>query len=120
MVSFPHCKINLGLNVIAKRPDGFHDIETCFYPIPWTDILEIIPSDKLKFDATGLAIPGLIHENICLKAYALLKKDFDLQPVHIHLHKHIQAVVGFNVQVAELRSGNTIHVHFVKRRGASH
>ena len=94
MVSFPHCKINLGLNVIAKRSDGFHDIETCFYPIPWTDILEIIPSDKLRFDATGLAIPGLIHENLCLKAYALLKKDFDLPPVHIHLHKLLPTGAG--------------------------
>lgn len=94
MVSFPHCKINLGLNVIARRPDGFHDIETCFYPIPWTDILEIIPSDKLKFDATGLAIPGKAQENLCLKAYGLLKKDFDLPPVHIHLHKLLPTGAG--------------------------
>jgi 4-diphosphocytidyl-2-C-methyl-D-erythritol kinase len=94
MISFPHCKINLGLHVIAKRPDGFHDIETCFYPIAWTDILEIIPSAKLKFASTGLAIPGEVQENICLKAYALLKKDFDLPPVHIHLHKLLPIGAG--------------------------
>jgi 4-diphosphocytidyl-2-C-methyl-D-erythritol kinase len=94
MVSFPHCKINLGLNVIAKRPDGFHDIETCFYPIPWNDILEIIPSDKLNFDVTGLTIPGQAQENLCLKAYTLLKKDFDLPPVHIHLHKLLPTGAG--------------------------
>ena len=94
MVSFPHCKINLGLNVIARRPDGFHDIETCFYPIPWTDILEIIPSDKLKFDATGLTIPGQAQENLCMKAYALLKKDFNIPPVHIHLHKILPTGAG--------------------------
>jgi 4-diphosphocytidyl-2-C-methyl-D-erythritol kinase len=94
MVSFPHCKINLGLNVIARRPDGFHDIETCFYPIPWNDILEIIPSAKLKFDSTGLAIPGKAQENLCLKAYGLFKKDFDLPPVHIHLHKLLPTGAG--------------------------
>ena len=94
MVSFPHCKINLGLNVIAKRPDGFHTIETCFYPIPWNDILEIIPSDKLKFDVTGLTIPGQAQENLCLKAYTLLKKDFTLPPVHIHLHKLLPTGAG--------------------------
>ena len=94
MVTFPHCKINLGLNIIAKRPDGFHDIETCFYPIPWTDILEIIPSEKLKFNMSGLAVPGLVQENICLKAYALLAKDFELPPVHIHLHKVLPTGAG--------------------------
>ncbi|MEK6782744.1 MAG: 4-(cytidine 5'-diphospho)-2-C-methyl-D-erythritol kinase [Bacteroidota bacterium] len=94
MVSFPNCKINLGLNVIAKRSDGFHDIETCFYPIPWTDILEIIPSEEVKLDITGLTIPGLEQENLCLKAYILLKKDFDLPPVHIHLHKVLPTGAG--------------------------
>lgn len=94
MVSFPHCKINLGLNVIAKRPDGFHDIETCFYPIPWTDVLEIIQSQELKFEATGLNIPGLSKDNLCLKAYELLKKDFDLSPIHIHLHKLLPTGAG--------------------------
>ncbi len=94
MVSFPHCKINLGLNVIDKRPDGFHDIETCFYPIPWSDLLEIIPSDTLNFDSTGLSIPGEVHDNLCLKAYGLLKTDFDLPPVHIHLHKLLPTGAG--------------------------
>ncbi len=94
MVSFPHCKINLGLNVISKRSDGFHDIETCFYPIPWTDILEIIPSQELKFTTSGLTIPGQSQDNLCLKAYELLKKDFDLPPVQIHLHKLLPTGAG--------------------------
>jgi 4-diphosphocytidyl-2-C-methyl-D-erythritol kinase len=94
MVSFPNCKINLGLNVIAKRPDGFHDIETCFYPISWSDLLEIIPSDTLKFDSTGLTIPGEVHDNLCVKAYGLLKTDFDLPPVQIHLHKLLPTGAG--------------------------
>lgn len=94
MVSFPHCKINLGLNIISKRSDGYHDIETCFYPIHWTDVLEIIPSQELTFTTTGLSIPGSSPENLCLKAYELLKEDFDLPPVHIHLHKLLPTGAG--------------------------
>lgn len=94
MVTFPFCKINLGLNIIAKRPDGYHSIETCFYPVPWTDILEIIPSDQLTFTSSGAAIPGNPMENLCLKAYHLLQSDFQLNPVHIHLHKIIPTGAG--------------------------
>jgi len=94
MISFPPCKINLGLNVIAKRSDGYHEIETCFCPIPWTDILEIIPSNELEFTSSGLVIPGNRDDNLCLKAYRLLKKDFDLKPVKIHLHKILPIGAG--------------------------
>jgi 4-diphosphocytidyl-2-C-methyl-D-erythritol kinase len=94
MVTFPPCKINLGLNVISKRTDGYHEIETCFYPIPWTDILEIIPADVFEFSHSGYLIPGKAEENICLKAYQLLKNDFDLSPVKIHLHKVIPTGAG--------------------------
>lgn len=94
MVSFPHCKINLGLNILAKRPDGYHEIETCFYPIPWTDILEIIPSERFEFTSSGIAIPGKEEENLCIKAYQLLQHDFNLGPVKIHLHKIIPMGAG--------------------------
>jgi 4-diphosphocytidyl-2-C-methyl-D-erythritol kinase len=94
MISFPPCKINLGLQVVSKRPDGYHEIETCFYPIPWTDILEIIPSHTLEFSSSGNLIPGKTEENLCLKAYELLKKDFALSPVKIHLHKIIPTGAG--------------------------
>lgn len=94
MVSFPPCKINLGLHIIRKRADGFHDLETCFYPVPWTDILEVIPSDSLSFTSSGIAIPGNAEDNLCLKAYKLLKNDFDLAPVNIHLHKIIPTGAG--------------------------
>lgn len=94
MVSFPPCKINLGLNIIRKRSDGYHDIETCFYPVPWTDILEIIISDQINFTSTGLVIPGNADDNLCLKAYQLIKKDFDIAPVNIHLHKIIPTGAG--------------------------
>jgi 4-diphosphocytidyl-2-C-methyl-D-erythritol kinase len=94
MVSFPPCKINLGLSVIRKRDDGYHEIETCFYPVPLTDVLEIIPSDKLSFSFSGRVIPGDAGDNLCLKAYRLLKDQFDIPPVSIHLHKIIPAGAG--------------------------
>jgi 4-diphosphocytidyl-2-C-methyl-D-erythritol kinase len=94
MVAFPPCKINLGLNILRKRQDGYHDIETCFYAVPWTDILEIIMSDQLAFVSTGSIIPGNPEDNLCLRAYHLLKTDFNISPVSIHLHKIIPTGAG--------------------------
>lgn len=94
MISFPNAKINLGLNIIEKRPDGFHNLESCFYPIGWNDILEILPADELQFHSTGITIPEDGQDNLCLRAYHLLKQDFDLPPVHIHLHKIIPIGAG--------------------------
>ena len=94
MVSFPPCKINLGLHVLARRPDGYHDISTCFYSVPWTDVLEILPGKELNFTQTGIPIPGNIEDNLCLKAYQFLKNDFSLPPVQIHLHKVIPTGAG--------------------------
>ena len=112
MVSFPPCKINLGLHVLAHRPDGYHDISTCFYPIPWTDVLEILPDKELNFTQTGIPIPGNIQDNLCLKAYHLLKKDFSLPRIQIHLHKIIPTGAGLGGGSSDaahtLRSLNTI------------
>jgi 4-diphosphocytidyl-2-C-methyl-D-erythritol kinase len=94
MVVFPPCKINLGLNILQKRGDGYHDIVTCFYPVPWTDVLEIVVSNQLTFVSTGNIIPGKPEENLCLKAYQLLKADFNINPVAIHLHKIIPTGAG--------------------------
>lgn len=98
MVVFPHCKINLGLNIIGKRSDGFHDIETVFYPIAFSDILEVISDPnltELAFTTSGLPIPGDSSENLCVKAWHLLKADFpELQPVRMHLHKVIPMGAG--------------------------
>ncbi len=94
MVAFPFCKINLGLSILSKRTDGFHSIETCFYPVPWTDVLEIIPSDELTFTASGIPIDGELSSNLCLKAYYVLQRDFNLSPVKIHLHKIIPMGAG--------------------------
>lgn len=94
MVSFPPCKINLGLNVIRKRTDGYHDIATCFYPIPWNDALEIVPSKNFTFSTSGDPVPGAIANNLCVRAYELLKKDFSLKPVSMHLLKKIPIGAG--------------------------
>jgi 4-diphosphocytidyl-2-C-methyl-D-erythritol kinase len=94
MVSFPPCKINLGLHVIGKRPDSYHNLETCFYPVPWTDILEVIPASLFSFTSSGKDIPGAPERNLCVQAYELLKKDFSTPPVKIHLHKIIPTGAG--------------------------
>ena len=103
MLVFPNCKINLGLNIIRKREDEFHDLETIFFPIAFTDILEIITSEHtgvLHLGGVGhLYVTGLPVEkdenNLCVKAYNLLKKDFPHLPlIKIHLHKVIPTGAG--------------------------
>lgn len=95
MVIFPNCKINLGLHITGKRPDGFHELETVFYPVPLKDIFELVTATELQFDSTGLSIPGNPDNNLCIKAYHLLKQDFPhLPPVHMHLHKMIPMGAG--------------------------
>ena len=99
MIAFPNCKINLGLSIVAKRPDGYHELETIFYPVALTDIVEVIhsndPSTPIQFTSTGLEVPGNLDQNLCVKAFALLKKDFpNLPNVKIHLHKHIPMGAG--------------------------
>jgi 4-diphosphocytidyl-2-C-methyl-D-erythritol kinase len=95
MIQFPNCKINLGLSILAKRADGYHELETVFYPIAVSDALEILPSDSLTLTQTGIAVPGEPAQNLCLKAYHLLKKDFPQLPaVQMHLHKNIPMGAG--------------------------
>lgn len=99
MISFPNCKINLGLNIISKREDGFHDLETIFYPIAINDVLEIVqqpaPTTDVAFTSTGLPISGNVTDNLCVKAYHLLKNDFpDLPAIDMHLHKAIPMGAG--------------------------
>ena len=94
MIVFPNAKINLGLHVIEKRPDGFHNIETCFYPVPWREVLEIVPAKSTVLTCTGLPVPGKSEENLCMRAYKALQRDFDLPPVHMHLHKLIPMGAG--------------------------
>lgn len=94
MLVFPNAKINIGLNVISRRTDGYHNLETVFYPVKINDALEIIESDELSFETSGIEIPGYANENLCLRAYSLLKMDFDIPPLKIHLHKRIPIGAG--------------------------
>lgn len=95
MITFPNAKINLGLYITGKRPDGYHNIESIFYPVPLCDALEIVLSDELTFTTSGLDIPGETSENLCLKAYHLMAKNYsEIRPVHIHLLKKIPMGAG--------------------------
>jgi 4-diphosphocytidyl-2-C-methyl-D-erythritol kinase len=98
MIAFPNCKINLGLSITGKRKDGYHNLETVFYPLPVNDILEIITDGSAKeaeLTQSGLAIEGDPKDNLCIKAYHSLKKDFPRLPaIKIHLHKTIPSGGG--------------------------
>jgi 4-diphosphocytidyl-2-C-methyl-D-erythritol kinase len=100
MICFPNAKINLGLRVTSKREDGFHDLDTVFFPVPLHDVLEVITDSKSSADAityrhSGIPIPGDQSSNLCIKAYQLLKKDFpELPSILLHLHKHIPMGAG--------------------------
>ena len=94
MVVFPNAKINIGLNIISKRADGFHSLESIFYPVPWNDILEIIPAEKFEFSMSGIQIQGDPEENLCVKVYRSLQQSLNLPPVCIHLHKLIPVGAG--------------------------
>lgn len=94
MINFPIAKINIGLNITSRRADGYHNLETVFYPIKINDVLEVIKSDELSFEASGLGIPGKVEDNLCIKAYHLMQPDHNLPPISIHLHKHIPIGAG--------------------------
>lgn len=96
MVLFPNAKINLGLHVTGRRDDGFHNIETVFFPAPLYDVLEMVRAEDQHFalSLSGIEIPDEGGENLCIKAWKMLEKDFDLPPVKIHLHKNIPTGAG--------------------------
>ena len=99
MITFPNAKINLGLNIIEKRPDGYHNLETIFYPINLQDALEVTRRENNDKEYTlhisGAPLEGEPEDNLVVKAYKLLKKDYPgLLPVDIHMYKHIPAGAG--------------------------
>ena len=102
MITFPVAKINLGLNVVEKRADGYHNLQTVFYPMPIMDALEIVPmSDGFPSDVdcdlkvTNITIEGDEQRNLVVRAYQLLKADFpDMPRVHAHLWKGIPTQAG--------------------------
>lgn len=94
MISFPNAKINIGLNVVSKRDDGYHNLETIFYPVKMADALELADSDKIQFTASGIEIDGKPENNLVLKAYKILRTNYKLPPVKLHLHKVIPFGAG--------------------------
>jgi len=109
MVVFPNCKINIGLRIIEKRPDGFHNLETIFYPVGWKDAVEIISSPSnsqaVSWSQSGIEIPGDAQDNLCIKAYHLLQADFpEIPPVYMHLLKAIPMGAGLGGGSADASS----------------
>lgn len=98
MIVFPNCKINLGLNVVRKRNDGYHDLETVFYPIPLTDKLEAVVGEgadcTCSLSISGNAIEGNLDDNLIVKAYKLLASDYCLPHIDFDLEKHIPSQAG--------------------------
>jgi 4-diphosphocytidyl-2-C-methyl-D-erythritol kinase len=94
MVTFPGCKINIGLYVTAKRQDGFHDLCSVFYPVDFQDAVEIAPSDNFSFEMYGLPIAGEAENNLCVRAWKLLAVKYEIPPVSAYLLKHIPTGAG--------------------------
>lgn len=110
MICFPNAKINLGLNITEKRSDGFHNIETVFYPIGWNDALEVIVQNptsvldsartdnklhqEFNLHLSGLAIAGNIEDNLLYKAYQIIKQTKALPHVDVYLHKTLPMGAG--------------------------
>lgn len=110
MITFPNAKINLGLSITEKRPDGYHNLETVFYPVALEDALEVVSSpqtgsspqvssslqteEKFRLYQHGMEIAGNPADNLVAKAYLLLEREFQLPPVDIHLYKHIPSGAG--------------------------
>lgn len=96
MICFPNAKINIGLHILKKRKDGFHDLETIFYPVPVYDALEIVKTSgkQFSFVTAGFEIDSAPAKNLCVRAYYLLKKEFDLPEVSMYLYKAIPMGAG--------------------------
>lgn len=112
MITFPNAKINLGLNIIEKRPDGYHNLETIFYPINLQDALEVTRQEGNNKEYTlrisGMTLDGDPEDNLVVRAYKLLKNDHpQIQPIDIHMYKHIPAGAG-------LGGGSSDAAHMIK------
>ena len=96
MISFPHCKVNLGLHVTERRNDGFHNLETIFYPVKWTDILELTEGGKDAFNLniSGLPVNGELQTNLLYKAWAIVNAEYPLPAISVHLHKILPMGAG--------------------------
>lgn len=96
MIVFPNAKINIGLDIIARRPDGYHNIESVLYPVPWRDVLEIVPAKGTETTLTvsGRSVACPPEKNLVMKAYNALASEIELPPVDIYLRKVIPDGAG--------------------------
>lgn len=111
MLLFPYAKINIGLNIIRKRPDGYHDLETVFYPIPLQDVLEIKVLEgsnaPYRLQQVGQGTPTAPEDNLVVKVYEAMRAEFDLPPLDIYLFKRIPTGAG-------LGGGSSDAAHMMK------
>ena len=94
MINFPSAKINLGLNVLFKRDDGYHELETLMIQLPFHDILEILPASNFEFKQSGIKVEGDIELNLCVKAFRLIQKKHLISNIYMHLEKIIPMGAG--------------------------
>lgn len=100
MILYPNAKINIGLNVVEKRPDGYHNLETVFYPIPLQDALEITPIQSVasekgyQLKVMGTVLDGTPDDNLIVRAYKMMRDEYRLPPVSMYLYKHIPTGAG--------------------------
>lgn len=94
MITFPYAKINLGLDIVHRRADGYHDIETVFYPIALNDVLEVVRDSETSLTCHGNPIDCPMEQNLVYKAWRLMSERYDVPPIQIHLYKHIPDGAG--------------------------
>ncbi len=94
MIAFPNAKINIGLNIISRREDGYHNLETVFYPVKLYDVVELTDASKTSCLVKGIDVPGDANDNLCIKAFKSIQKDFDLPEQQITLLKNIPVGAG--------------------------
>jgi 4-diphosphocytidyl-2-C-methyl-D-erythritol kinase len=94
MIAFANAKINLGLLLTDKREDGYHNLQTVFYPVRIHDVVELVDATETTLQIRGLSVPGAIDDNLCLKVYRTLQADFNLPPQQIVLLKNIPVGAG--------------------------
>ncbi len=96
MLAFSNCKINIGLNIYNRLPNGYHNIESIFYPVNWFDTVELIENknNSIKYTGYGLVVDGDVENNLIVKAYSMLMKDFKLPGADLYLLKNIPMGAG--------------------------
>ena len=107
MLAFANAKINIGLNITAKRPDGYHEIETVFYPVKVQDVVELTDADELSCVVAGNTFAGLMEDNLCYKAFRLIQQDHNIPDQQITLLKNTPIGAG-------LGGGSSDAAHVIK------